>query len=86
MFCLVADGVSRAEQGRVFGLMHGAWSVAMITGALFGGALVTVRPGLPFLIGALINVASLFLVLAYLARVKALGAPELAPLAGNGTG
>jgi MFS family permease len=79
MFCLVSDGVARAEQGRVFGLLHGSWSVAMIAGSMLGGILVRVGPGLPFLVGGLINVASIFLVLAYLARVKAEAPVTLSP-------
>jgi len=75
MFVLVSDGVARPEHGRVFGLLHGAWSIAMISGALLGGALVRVGPGLPFLIAGLINIGSIFLVLAYLRRVSGPPAP-----------
>jgi MFS family permease len=70
MFCLVSDGVARAEHGRVFGLLHASWSIAMIAGALLGGALVRMGAGLPFLVGGLLNVVSIFLALAYLARVR----------------
>ena len=47
MFVLVSDGVARPEHGRVFGLLHASWSIAMIVGSLLGGALVRVGVGDP---------------------------------------
>jgi MFS family permease len=70
MFCLVADGVPKEEHGRVLGLLHGIWSLGMVAGAMLGGGLITVAPGLPFLVAALLNVGSLFILLAFLARVR----------------
>jgi len=70
MFCLVSDGVVRAEHGRVFGLLHASWSAAMIAGSLLGGALLRVGVGLPFLVGGLLNGAAVFLVLAYLTQLR----------------
>jgi MFS family permease len=70
MFVLVSDGVARPEHGRVFGLLHASWSIAMITGSLLGGALVRVGVGIPFLAGGLLNLGSIILVLHYLARLR----------------
>ena len=70
MFCLVADGVPKEEHGRVLGLLHGIWSLGMVAGAMLGGGLMAVAPGLPFLVAALLNVGSLFILLAFLARVR----------------
>ena len=70
MFVLVSDGVARPEHGRVFGLLHASWSIAMIVGSLLGGALVRVGVGIPFLVGGLLNLGSIILVLHYLARLR----------------
>ena len=69
-FVLVADGVPRTEHGRAFGLLHAVWSIAMIVGALLGGALTRLTPGLPFLVAALLNGLSLLLVTAFFAQVN----------------
>jgi len=69
LFTLVADGVPRAEHGRAFGLLHATWSVAMIGGALLGGALTRLSPGLPFLVAGLLNIGSIVLVLAFFASI-----------------
>jgi MFS family permease len=69
LFVLVSDGVPRAEHGRAFGLLHATWSIAMISGALLGGALTRVAPGLPFLVVGLLNGLSIVLVLAFFARI-----------------
>jgi MFS family permease len=70
MFVLVSDGIARSEHGRVFGLLHASWSVAMIGGSLLGGALVRVGVGIPFLVGGLLNLGSIILVIRYLARLR----------------
>lgn len=67
LFTLVSDGVPRAEHGRAFGLLHATWSVAMIVGALLGGALTRLSPGLPFFVAGLLNIGSIVLVLAFFA-------------------
>lgn len=69
LFTLVSDGVPRTEHGRAFGLLHATWSVAMIAGALLGGALTRLSPGLPFVIAGLLNVGSIVLVLAFFAYI-----------------
>jgi MFS family permease len=69
-FVLVSDGVPRAEHGRAFGLMHATWSIAMIGGALLGGALIHMAPGLPFLIGGVLNGFSLVLTPLFFAQVQ----------------
>jgi MFS family permease len=68
-FVLVSDGVPQAEHGRAFGLMHATWSIAMIGGALLGGALTRLAPGLPFLAAGLLNGLSIGLVVLFFAQV-----------------
>jgi predicted MFS family arabinose efflux permease len=83
LFCLVSDGVPRAEHGRAFGLLHAIWSIAMMSGALLGGALTTVAPGLPFLAAGLLNIASLAAAVsffAHLVRDKAVAGAAGAPV------
>ncbi len=70
LFCLVSDGVPRAEHGRAFGLLHATWSIAMIGGSVLGGGLTRVAPGLPFLVAGLLNSASLVLTLAFFAHLR----------------
>ena len=69
MFCLVSDGVPKAEHGRAFGLLHATWSVAMIVGSLLGGALTRVATGLPFLVAGLLNIASVVVAMAFFAHL-----------------
>lgn len=69
LFTLVSDGVPRGEHGRAFGLLHATWSVAMIAGALLGGALTRLSPGLPFVVAGLLNVGSIVLVMAFFAYI-----------------
>jgi DHA1 family multidrug resistance protein-like MFS transporter len=70
MFPLVSDGVPKAEHGRMFGLLHASWSIGMISGALLGGSLVRFSPGLPFLVGGLLQVLTVLVATAYFARVR----------------
>ena len=69
MYCLVSDGVPRAEHGLVLGVLHAAWSIAMICGSMLGASLIQLAPGLPFLAAALLNVGSIFLVLLFFTRL-----------------
>jgi len=69
LFTLLSDGVPRAEHGRAFGLLHATWSVAMIGGALLGGALTRLSPGLPFIVAGLLNIGSIVLLLAFFAHI-----------------
>ena len=73
MFVLVSDGVPRAEHGRAFGLLHATWSLAMIGGALLGGALTRVAAGLPFLVAGLLNIASVVVAMAFFAHLDRVG-------------
>jgi MFS family permease len=68
MYVWVNDGVSKADQPSTFGLLHAVWSLSMISGSLLGGWLVSSMPGLPFLVGGLLNVGSLFLIRVYYNR------------------
>jgi MFS family permease len=71
MYVWVADGVEKPARPSAFGLLHSIWCLSMILGSLLGGSLVRVAYGLPFLIGALLNVASPFLALAYYRSIQA---------------
>jgi len=69
LFCLVSDGIPRAEHGRALGLLHATWNVAMMGGSVLGGALMRISAGLPFLAAGLLNSASLVVALAFFARL-----------------
>lgn len=68
MYVWVADGLPKDEHPATFGLLHAVWSVCMIGGSLIGGWLVRLTPGLPFLLGGLINVGACFLIIRYYRR------------------
>ncbi|MBE0695502.1 MAG: MFS transporter, partial [Anaerolineaceae bacterium] len=68
MYIWVSDGVEKAEQPSTFGLLHAVWSLSMISGSVLGGWFVATLPGLPFLLAGLLNIAALFLILAYYKR------------------
>ena len=65
MYVWVADGIPKAEHPSTFGLLHAVWSLSMMTGSVLGGWAGNALPGLPFLIGGLLNVGSYFLAFAY---------------------
>ena len=65
MYVWVADGLPQAEHPATFGLLHAVWSLSMITGVVLGGWFVHALPGLPFLIGGLLNAGSFLLTFAY---------------------
>ncbi|HEY3111419.1 MAG TPA: MFS transporter [Chloroflexota bacterium] len=52
---LVRDLAPEGQQGRALGLLHLLWTAGMLIGTLAGGRLVEVDPGLPFLLGAALN-------------------------------
>jgi MFS family permease len=80
MYLWVSDGIPQAEHGWAFGLLHSVWSLSMVIGSLLGGWLMRPVAGLPFLLGGLLNVGSLFLIVAYYARLPLLApAPALGP-------
>ncbi len=81
LFCLVSDGVPRAEHGRAFGLLHATWSVAMMSGSMLGGTLTRVAVGLPFLIAGLLNIGSVAVALAFFAHLRGKGAGAADPQA-----
>lgn len=70
MYVWVNDGVPKAEHPATFGLLHAVWSISMITGSVVGSWLVSTTPGLSFLLAGLLNVGSLFLLLAYYNRAS----------------
>lgn len=68
MYVWVADGLPKEEHPATFGLLHAVWSLCMIGGSLLGGWLVRLTPGLPFLLGGLINLGACFLIVLYYRR------------------
>jgi len=70
MYVWVADGVAQPEHASTFGLLHAVWSLSMISGSLLGGWLVRLTPGLPFLLGGLINIGALVLATVYYKRTS----------------
>ena len=69
MYVWVNDGISKADHPAAFGLLHAVWSLSMMTGSVLGGWLVTGGPGLPFLLGGLLNLTSIFLALVFYRRL-----------------
>ncbi len=65
LYVWVADGIAKEEHPATFGLLHAVWSLCMIGGALLGGWLVRLTPGLPFLVLGLVNVGACFLAIIY---------------------
>jgi MFS family permease len=70
MYVWINDGVPKAEHPPTFGLLHAVWSISMITGSVVGGWFITALPGLPFLLGGLLNVGALVLILNYYKRAS----------------
>jgi MFS family permease len=62
---LVARSTVAEERGSVLGFIHLWWNLAMVIGALAGGALFEIAPGLPFLAAGAINGASIALLFVY---------------------
>ena len=69
MYVWISDGVPRQDHPATFGLLHAVWSVSMIAGSVLGGWFVTTLPGMVFLIAGMLNIGSLFLILAYYRRL-----------------
>ena len=70
MYVWVNDGVPRADHPPAFGLLHAVWSLSMISGSVIGGWFVSKMPGLPFILGALLNLGSIGLTLTYYRRIS----------------
>lgn len=68
---LVAQAAVPEERGRILGFVHLWWSLAVIVGAMMGGALFEIAPGLPFLISGTANLASLVLLYVFFRLVRA---------------
>lgn len=71
MYVWVADGLPKDEHPATFGLLHAVWSLCMIGGSLLGGWLVRLTPGLPFLLGGLLNSGACLLIVVYYRRKAA---------------
>lgn len=70
MYVWVADGLPQAEHPAGFGILHAVWSLSMIIGPILGGWLLRLDAALPFLLIGLLNLASLWLTLAFYRRVE----------------
>lgn len=77
MYVWVADGLPKDEHPATFGLLHAVWSLCMIGGSLLGGWLVRLTPGLPFLLGGLLNSGACLLIIIYYRRQAAEDATQL---------
>ncbi|MBN1399692.1 MAG: hypothetical protein JXA74_02580, partial [Anaerolineae bacterium] len=56
---LVAHVAAPHERGRALGWVHLWWNLGMVLGALAGGALIAWRPGAPFWLAGIANLATL---------------------------
>ncbi len=68
---LVAEATAPQERGRALGWIHLWWNLAMIVGAMTGGALFQVRRWLPFIVSGVLNVPSILLVFVFYRQVSA---------------
>ena len=71
MYVWVNDGVPKDQHPATFGLLHAVWSLSMVSGSVVGGWFVSSIPWLPFLLGAILNSGSLFLIFIYYRRLSA---------------
>jgi MFS family permease len=62
---LVSDATRAEERGRVLGMLHLLWSIAMMAGSLLGGALLELSVGLPFFVTALLNLGAIYLAVTF---------------------
>ncbi|MEA3308598.1 MAG: hypothetical protein U9Q70_03675 [Chloroflexota bacterium] len=65
---LVARISRPQEEGRILGLLVFLWNIAMMAGSLTGGALVSVHPGLPFLLAGLASLSALLIAHSFFAH------------------
>ena len=63
--CWVADATQVEERGRVLGMLHLLWNMAMMAGSMVGGALVGIALGLPFVVAALLNLGAIALAICF---------------------
>jgi MFS family permease len=73
---LVAVAAEAEVHGRVFGMLHLLWTLAMILGTLLGGELLEIDARLPFLIVGVLNVVAISLIRPFFRMV----APDHQPL------
>ena len=78
---LVADSTAIEERGRVLGTLDMLWNLAMIGGAMLGGALLEIAVGLPFAVVALLNLGAIALAVSFFRLVQV---PHQAPNFGGG--
>ena len=65
---LVARISRPQEAGRILGFLVFLWNIAMMVGALTGGALVAPHPGLPFLLAGLASLGALLIARSFFAH------------------
>jgi MFS family permease len=56
---LISIAAPIEERGRVVGALNFLWNLAMMVGAMIGGALVSIAVGLPFLVAAFLNLLAI---------------------------
>lgn len=79
MYIWVNDGVPKHEHPATFGLLHAVWSLSMVSGSVLGSWFSSFLPGLPFLMGALLNSGSLFLIRSFYRRMPSKDNPNYQP-------
>jgi MFS family permease len=62
---LVTAAAEPEIHGRVFGMLHLLWTLAMIVGTLLGGALLEVDMRLPFVVVGVLNLTGLILTIPF---------------------
>ena len=65
---VVSGAVAPETQGRVLGTLNLLWNLAMTLSALVGGALLEVRPGLPFLVASTLALCGVLVVGSFFRR------------------
>lgn len=76
---LVSIAAPAEERGRVLGALHLLWNLAMMIGAMLGGALLSIAVGLPFFVAGLLNLGALALTMLFFRMVA------LRPVGGSAT-
>lgn len=67
---LVVTAAEPEIRGRVFGILHFLWTIAMALGTLLGGTLLEVNAQLPFMIVGILNIIALALTIPFFRSQK----------------
>jgi MFS transporter, DHA1 family, inner membrane transport protein len=68
---LVVTAAEPEIRGRVFGILHFLWTIAMALGTLLGGSLLEINVQLPFMIVGILNIIALALTIPFFQMAKA---------------